>query len=124
MKDTGFIQLTVQKFLQGIERALEVVSAKSSLGHAEAGAGTLGILRAVTRLQTQSVACLTHLRVLNPHVLNILETNLDKFPAVLPRQVAGVSAIGPMCSGISGFAFQVCITLIIFPSTHRWCSHQ
>ena len=101
-----------------------MVSAKSSLGHAEAGAGALGILRAVTRLQTQSVACLTHLRALNPHVLSILETNLDKFPAVLPRQVAGVSAIGPMCSGISGFAFQVCIMLIIFPSTHQWSSHQ
>ena len=84
----------------------------------------MGILHAVTRLQTQSAASLTHLRALNPHVLNILETNLDRFPAVLPRQVAGVSAIGPMYSGISGFAFQVCITLTIFPSTHRWRSHQ
>lgn len=98
---------SVQSNVQGGMRALEMVSAKSSLGHAEAAAGALGITRTINWTQSQSVAPLTHLRILNPHVIAILESNFSKCIVDLPRQVAPGGIGGSICSGISSFAFQV-----------------
>ena len=86
--------------------ALEMMSAKSSLGHSEAGAGALGILRMAAKVEAHSTAPLGHLRTLNPHVLGILQLSLGKRLAYLPRQVAPGNEI-PFHSGISSFAFQV-----------------
>lgn len=83
-----------------------MTSAKSSLGHSEAGAGALGILRIVAKLEAQSSAPLAHLRTLNPHVLSILQSSQGTCEAYLPRQVAPGNT-RPKYSGISSFAFQV-----------------
>ena len=92
--------------VQETRGAIEITSAKSSLGHSEAGAGALGILRMVAKLEAQSVAPLAHLRTLNPHVLSILLSSQGICEAYLPRQVAPGNS-RPRYSGISSFAFQV-----------------
>lgn len=89
---------------------MEMVSAKSSLGHAEAGAGALGIMRGIVRQQTRCAAPLTHLRMLNPHVLSILDSSSAKCLVSLPRQPAPGAANGSPYLGISSFAFQVGVT--------------
>lgn len=50
-----------------------MAAAKSMLGHAETGAGAVGIARAALQLQLHQQLPLTHLRLLNPYVLNALE---------------------------------------------------
>ena len=89
------------------------MSVKSSLGHSEAGAGALGILRMAARLTSQDSAPLAHLCTLNPHVLGILEFSQSNGQARLPRQVAPRS-IAPLHAGVSSFAFQVrCLTCLL-----------
>ena len=85
---------------------IELVSAKSSMGHAEAGAGALGIMRAVGCLQKCTVAPLTHLRNINTHVQDVLYTTSMTCISRLPRQDAP-GAIGGQQLSISSFAFQV-----------------
>ena len=43
------------------------------LGHAETGAGAVGIAQAAWQLQEHCQLPMTHLRLLNPYVLNALE---------------------------------------------------
>jgi acyl transferase domain-containing protein len=57
---------------QGAPRPLELAAAKSRAGHAEAGAGLLGVAAAVARLQGAKTAPLLHLRSLNPHLAGLL----------------------------------------------------
>ena len=85
---------------------MELVSAKSSIGHAETGAGALGIMRAVGRMQQGIIAPLTHLRNINNHVQDVLHTSSIGCISLLPRQDAP-GAIGGHHVGISSFAFQV-----------------
>ena len=76
------------------------------MGHAEAGAGALGIMRAVGCIQNCTVAPLTHLRNINTHVQDVLYTTSMTCISRLPRQYAP-GAIGGQHIGISSFAFQV-----------------
>lgn len=57
---------------QGAQRTLELAAAKSRAGHAEAGAGLLGVAAALDRLQGAETAPLLHLRGLNPHLAGLL----------------------------------------------------
>lgn len=83
-----------------------MMSAKSSLGHSEAGAGALGIMCMAIISEALTTAPLAHLRTLNPHVLGILQSSLGNCNAFMPRQVAPGNTTS-ICSGISSFAFQV-----------------
>ena len=85
---------------------IEMVSTKSSMGHAEAGAGALGIKSAVGHIQRRIIAPLTHLRNVNTHVQDVLSTTSISYMNKLPRQDAPGS-IGGQHIGISSFAFQV-----------------
>ena len=91
---------------QGPSRAVEVMSAKSSLGHSEAGAGALGVMRMAAKLEAFNIAPLAHLRTLNPHVLGILQSSQGNCQAFVPRQLSPGNT-SSICSGISSFAFQV-----------------
>jgi acyl transferase domain-containing protein len=90
---------------QGGRFPVSFTAAKSALGHAEAGAGVLGMLHAVTRLQQDNSRALTHLRALNPHVAGILEAG--HCAASLPKQDAPGLSGGDAHIGVSSFAFQV-----------------
>ena len=92
--------------LQGGALPVTFTAAKSALGHAEAGAGVLGMLHAAARLRQRVAQPLTHLRALNSHVASILQAS--KSPASLPSQAApGLTGARDAHIGISSFAFQV-----------------
>ena len=76
---------------------------KSRMGHAETGAGVLGVLSTAVQLSQQISFPVTHLTQVNPYVATILERHLGTVAA--PRQV-GSRQLGAS-TGISSFAFQV-----------------
>ena len=83
---------------------LQLMAVKSRLGHAETGAGVLGIFHASQHLSGCKTDAVTHLRTLNPHVEGVLSTHAAKLHVALPRQDAPAAS---QCTGISSFAFQV-----------------
>ena len=100
---------------------LALSACKSALGHAETGAGAVGMLRAVRTLQLGSQHEILHLRALNPYVASTLaatETQDASASAAsvgwsAPRQLgplataaATSSADLAHCGGVSAFAFQ------------------
>ena len=88
------------------QRPLVLSAAKSRVGHAETGAGTLGMLHAWRQLQQVASSSNTHLRSVNQHVASCLESSSGT--AGLPRQASpGVHPAGGIHTGISSFAFQV-----------------
>lgn len=76
---------------------------KSRMGHAETGAGALGMLSAAMQLSQQISLPVTHLTSVNPYVATILERHMGTVSA--PRQA--VSKQAAASTGISSFAFQV-----------------
>lgn len=106
--------------MQGADQPLELAAAKSRSGHAEAGAGVLGIAAVLQRLKTGNVAPLLHLRSLNPHLASLLAAGTQahagssgsrkqSLAAVVPRQAAAgvMEGAEEWHSGVSSFAFQV-----------------
>lgn len=97
---------------------LSLSSSKSWYGHAEPGAGMVGIAHALLAQQQQLQLPIVHLRTLNPMVVSMLETSSASGPAQgllhMPRQ-AGPGARGSLFdgglvlprTGVSAFAFQV-----------------
>ena len=98
---------------------LALSACKSSLGHAETGAGAVGMLRAVHALQRHSPHEVLHLRAVNPYVASTLALAKDALtgaasqgwsaprqPGPLTTAAATSSADQPCCSGVSAFAFQ------------------
>jgi len=97
---------------------LSLSSSKSSYGHAEPGAGMVGIAHALLAQQQQFQLPLMHLRTLNPMVVSMLETSSASASAQsllhMPRQ-AGPGARASVLdgslvlprTGVSAFAFQV-----------------
>jgi len=100
---------------------LALSAGKSALGHAETGAGAIGMLRAVHAMRSGSQHEILHLRALNPYVASTLAATTTKgFPASAasvgwsaPRQpgplaspAATSSADPACCSSVSAFAFQ------------------
>ena len=98
--------------LQVPERQLPLclTAAKSSMGHAETGAGALGILSASMQLSQAAANALAQLRSLNSYVVSAMDG--AGLRARLPRQAAPRLATAadyeaPHAMGISSFAFQV-----------------
>ncbi|KAK9803996.1 hypothetical protein WJX72_011444 [[Myrmecia] bisecta] len=94
--------------LQGGSAPVELLATKSRLGHAEAGAGVMGMLHVVQRLGSQQTCAIMHLRTVNPHVASILGA-APKFASLAPKQYGpgvccGADAVSNI--GISSFAFQ------------------
>jgi len=86
-------------------RPLTFTAAKSRLGHAETGAGVLGMLHAWWQLSQCAAPGITHLRAVNPYVEGSLQRSQGA--VFLPRQPAAGFAVSDLCTGISSFAFQV-----------------
>ena len=78
---------------------MSLAAAKSTFGHAETGAGAVGLLEAVKVRQAFIQAPMLHLREMNPYVSGIFEasTKSEKGAALLRRLRA--PAIAPCVSG-------------------------
>ena len=98
------MSLTLERCVQGHAEPVQLMAVKSRLGHAETGAGALGVFHACQALCGRSTDALVHLRTLNPHVAGVLDSHSRKLQAALPRQAGPAQA---SCVGISSFAFQV-----------------
>ncbi|CAL6304869.1 unnamed protein product [Bathycoccus prasinos] len=59
-------------FLSSQKRNLTLEGAKTRTGHCEPGAGTVGLMFAISRMSQRLISSLTHLRVLNPHVTSAM----------------------------------------------------
>jgi len=83
-----------------------LTAAKSRLGHAETGAGALGMLHAARHLEECMPRPITHLREINPYVSSILQRHSG--PVVAHRQAGpAMCDAGALPVGASSFAFQV-----------------
>lgn len=89
------------------DHPLAIGSAKTNVGHLEAAAGIVGLIKTVLALQHQEIPPHLHLKTRTPHVA------WDEIPVVIPtartpwpsrngRRIAGVSAFG--LSGINAHA--------------------
>ena len=84
-----------------------MAAAKSMLGHAETGAGAVGIAQAALQLQQHSQLPMTHLRLLNPYVQSALEAEakLMRTSGAQARYVSKTDAISkqlPILSHLVG----------------------
>ena len=97
--------------LQGTSRAAPLMFAavKSQVGHAETGAGVLGILHVWCQLSFGLVHSITHLRALNTYVANSLDrSTIVGYVARQPcPDIPGVQKSPQSHVSISSFAFQV-----------------
>ena len=84
---------------------LAFTAAKSRLGHAETGAGVLGMLHAWWQLSQSAAPAVTHLRTINAYVEGSLQRSQGA--VFLPRQLAAGLSASELCTGTSSFAFQV-----------------
>ena len=110
------------------QQPLTLTSAKSRLGHAETGAGVLGMLHAWRQLQQAASCGITHLRGINPHVAGCIDGDGSGAAAChLPRLAAPAAQLdSEPCAGISSFAFQVrlrlgCFHLCVLPAIAGSC---
>jgi acyl transferase domain-containing protein len=95
--------------LAGRGAPLVLASSKSWLGHAEPGAGVVGLLHAASMLSQRAAAPVAHLRTLNPYVEAALAGSSSPSSWSLPRQSAGLATLPGSqlgCIGTSAFAFQ------------------
>ena len=108
MQNTDDCQERMQAL--GRSRPLAFTTAKSRLGHAETGAGVLGMLHAWRQLSQGTTHSITHLRSVNPYVASTLEGSRGA-AALLPRQPAPALTasrdVDELHAGVSSFAFQV-----------------
>jgi acyl transferase domain-containing protein len=87
---------------------LQLLAAKSVLGHSEPASGLIGLLFAAHQLAAQSVVPVLHLRTLNPHITSAAESAGVAAGGGLAIPRAGAPLVGGGCSlGVSAFAFQV-----------------
>lgn len=85
------------------EEGLVLMAAKSWTGHAEAGAGLVGMLHAQAAVGQASSLPLLHLEGVNPYVIGAM----GSATWLASRQAAPlVSSIDTLSTGISAFAFQ------------------
>lgn len=108
--------------MQGQQQVWQLSATKSRLGHAEAGAGVLGMLHVFLQLQQARVNPMTHLRTMNPHVASVLGSQKAGSLPTAPRQAGALHAalMDEDCSmGVSSFAFQArCYGLYHLLSKH------
>ena len=100
-------------------------ASKSSVGHAEAAAGTTAILEVVTTLRARTIAPLKHLRTLNAHLSAALEShrvctgNGDSGCIfIMPRGGGGAAACG--AAGVSAFAFMGTNVHVVLSGDDDW----
>lgn len=93
-------------YVQEFPQPLHIAAAKSSYGHAEAGAGVLGLAASLTTMTIGSSNVLMHLHQMNLHVSSVFDAQCVQ-PAVPRQSSAHIYAGNTRRSGISGFAFQV-----------------
>jgi acyl transferase domain-containing protein len=89
---------------------LDLTAGKSANGHAEVGAGVLGMLHASMQLARQAANGITHLRAPNAYVTSTLDAvraNVFLPRAAGPHMVAGMPEESVWHMSISSFAFQV-----------------
>lgn len=92
---------------------LTFMASKSWVGHAEPGAGVVGLLHAYTALSQHAALPLQHLRSVNPHVGSIMDMSGRQGLWCLPRDLSGqpmprnakVRERGRTRTGIMGFPF-------------------
>merc|ERR1719158_524125 len=80
-------------------------AAKSAVGHAEPGAGLVGLLNAATVLSHRVGKQIMHLRSINPHVEGVLGSPHMNF---IPRELCSLTSSeeAHVCGALSSFAFQ------------------
>ena len=99
------IEVSAQRAVLGQGRReadpLVMGAVKSSVGHLEAGAGRVGVLKVVLALEHWQAAPNMHLQRLNPHI------DAAGYAAVLPSGMLAAVASGdmPMVAGTSSFGF-------------------
>ena len=105
--------------------ATAAAASKSSVGHAEAAAGTTAILEVVTTLRARTIAPLKHLRTLNAHLSAALEShrvctgNGDSGCIfIMPRGGGGAAACG--AAGVSAFAFMGTNVHVVLSGDDDW----
>jgi hypothetical protein len=105
---------------------VEFAAIKSSLGHAEAGAGMMGILCTVQRLGQAASLALTHLRTVNAHVASIIAAQAGICNVSMPKQAAPGQSRTNMHMGVSSFAFQVSRRAMLMEGCQitAQCSHE
>lgn len=95
------------------QQPLALTGAKSRMGHAETGAGALGMLSGALQQKHLMLMPLSHLRAMNPYVSNIL----DRHPGlVLSVRQNGPRPGSQLPLGVSSFAFQVITVCLSFYS--------
>jgi acyl transferase domain-containing protein len=91
-----------------------IASDKTGIAHTEPAAGLSGLVHAAAAAAARAALPVLHLRSLNPYLIGTLEAPGISGTVSVPRQprgaVAGQHAAGSI-SGISSFAFQVCIEM-------------
>lgn len=89
--------------------ALAFSAAKSHVGHAETGAGVLGMLNAWQQVFTSTMHSIAHLHTINPYVGSSIDRSA--IVAYAPRQASPAVLSNfsreQITTGISSFAFQV-----------------
>ncbi|MBC9724225.1 type I polyketide synthase [Streptomyces sp. TRM68367] len=79
------------------DRPLLVGSVKTNIGHAEAGGGMAGLIKAVLCLEHGQVPASLHLSAPHPRV------DWDRLPLVVPRELRQLPDVGrPAVAGVSG----------------------
>ena len=78
---------------------------KSSIGHTEAAAGICGTLQVLQGLWNHITPAITHLAILNPHVLRTLDSGASVLPTMALRPLLAPTDSKLSC-GVSSFAFQ------------------
>ena len=123
-------QAVVECFIAERDHALRLTAAKSSIGHAEPAAGSIGIAHTMSLLHGQLSGSLKHLRNINHVILEALRlTNLDGL--AMPKQ--GAAAINTKYIGsttatrsiqcVSSFAFQGTNAHVVLCAKHREGTH-
>lgn len=101
---------------------LTIASDKTGIAHTEPAAGLSGLVHAAAAAAARAVLPVLHLRSLNPYLTGTLEAPGISGTVSVPRQargaVAGQHAAGSI-TGISSFAFQVCLVEFLCLNSQR-----
>lgn len=109
-------QVVFECFIAERDHALRLTAAKSSIGHAEPAAGSIGIAHTMSLLHGQFSGSLKHLRNINNVILEALRlTNLDGL--AMPKQSAAAINTKYIRSTIATRSVQ-CVSSFAFQGTN------
>ena len=96
---------------RGEAPALVLGAVKANIGHTEACAGIMGLMKAILVLRHSKMPPVAGLEELNPNITSLFETEDDKQRLVFPREVVALETRGSLLvSGVSSFGFAGTIT--------------